>query len=258
MEAYRAGISEGVFFPALHGLTHFCPIAVEDALEKDRQRAELLKTLWDCETPYIYWRMPWIGYEYWNPGKSRAGFLRPELQQVQIRKAKECFSALFGVAPVAACAPGYYANHDTRQAWANSGVRVVQNGTDKGLRSPCMDNFELLHVHRTIDLEPHHQDLPVEKFLEIAGNYFARGLPVVISTHAINFHSTLKDFRTPTLTALDALLTALETKYPELLYVHDQDLYAIVTEGVFQSRNEHVSVSAKRDWKTQVVQQEAS
>jgi hypothetical protein len=258
MEAYRAGMNDGAFYPTLHGLTHFCPVAVESALEKGGERAEMLRTFWECETPYIYWRMPWVGYEFWNPEQPRAGFLAAELQEVQIRKAKECFSAFFGVAPVAACAPGYYADRNTREGWARSGIRVVQNGTDNGLRAPFLDTSELLHVHRTLDLEPHHQDLPVEKFLEIAGNYFARGLPVVISTHAINFHSTLKDFRTPTLTALDTLLAALETKYPELLYVHDQDLYAIVTEGVFQSHNEHVKVSAKRDWKAHAAHQGAS
>jgi hypothetical protein len=256
-DTYRAGIREGVFYPALHGLTHFCPLAVENVLMEGGERAELLRTFWEAETPYIYWRMPWVGYEYWNPEKSGAGFLSAELQQTQIKKACECFSAMFKTPPLSACAPGYLANADTRRAWAEAGVRIAQNGADSGLNGPHMDKLDMLHLRRTIDLEPSHRELDVEKYVEIATNCFSRGLPVIISTHSINFHSTLKDFRTPTLAALDSLLTALEKKYPQLLYVHDQDLYAIATEGVFESREERVVVSAKQEWKPRIAHQGA-
>ncbi len=67
IEAYREGIAEGVFHPALHGTTHFCRSAVERQLTTDGERASLLRTLWQAGTPYIHWRMPWIGYEYWDP-----------------------------------------------------------------------------------------------------------------------------------------------------------------------------------------------
>ena len=246
LEAYRAGIQNGVFYPALHGLTHFCPVAVENTLGKGGERADLLRLFWEAETPYIYWRMPWIGYEYRNPEKPHAGFLPAEIQRVQIGKAREYFIALFGTPPVSACAPGYFANHNTHSIWAQMGIRIKQNGAGSGLNAPYIDDAGLLHLYRTIDLEPSQRELEVDKYLQIAGNSFARGLPVIISTHSINFHSTLKDFRTSTLAALDSLLTALESKYPDLLYVHDQDLYAIVTEGAFHSRDTRVTVSARR------------
>jgi hypothetical protein len=202
--------------------------------------------------------MPWVGYEYWNPEKPRAGFLPADVQRVQISKAREYFTALFSAVPVSACAPGYFANGDTRRIWAEMGIRIAQNGTGSGLNSPYIDGTGILHLHRTIDLEPSQRELEVDKYLQIAGNSFARGLPFVISTHSINFHSTLKDFRTSTLAALDSLLTALESKYPNLLYVHDQDLYAIVTEGAFQSRDTRVTVSARwQDWNARVAHQGA-
>ena len=258
LEAYRAGIQNGVFYPAMHGLTHFCPVGVENALAKRGERADLLRLFWEAETPYIYWRMPWIGYEYWNPEKPHAGFLPADMQRAQISKARQSFTALFGTPPVSACAPGYFANRDTRRMWAEMGIRVAQNGTGSGLSAPYIDGPGILHLHRTIDLEPSQRELEVDKYLQIAGNCFARGLPLIISTHSINFHSTLKDFRTSTLAALDSLLTALESKYPDLLYVHDQDLYAIVTEGAFQSRDTRVTVSARRqDWKARVAHQGA-
>ena len=258
LEAYRAGIRQGVFYPAMHGLTHFCPVAVENTLAKRGERADLLRLFWEAETPYVYWRMPWVGYEYWNPEKPRAGFLPADVQRVQIRKAHECFTALFGAPPASACAPGYFANRDTRHLWAEMGIRVAQNGTGSAMNAPYIDDAGILRLHRTIDLEPSQRELEVDKYLQIAGNSFSRGLPVIISTHAINFHSTLKDFRTSTLAALDSLLTALESKYPDLLYVHDQDLYAIVTEGAFRSRDARVTVSARRqDWKARVAHQGA-
>lgn len=116
----------------------------------------------------------------------------------------------------------------------------------------------MLQLQRTIDLEPSQRELDVNKYMQIAGNYFSRGLPFVISTHSINFHSSLRDFRTPTLDALDSLLTALESKYPDLLYVHDQDLYAIVNEGAFESCAARITVSARRqDLRAQVAPQGA-
>ncbi|MGH9516585.1 MAG: hypothetical protein ACRD3P_13010 [Terriglobales bacterium] len=258
LEAYRDGIQKGIFYPAMHGVTHFCPVAIENTLAKGGERGALLRLFWEAETPYIYWRMPWVGYEYWNPAKPGAGFLPADIQQVQIRKARESFIALFGTAPVSACAPGYFANRNTHRIWAEAGIRIAQNGPGNGLNAPYIDGAGILDLHRTIDFEPSHQELEVDKYLQIAGNSFARGLPFIISTHSINFHSTLKDFRTPTLAALDSLLTALEAKYPDLLYVHDQDLYAIVTEGAFRNREKQITVSARRqDFRAPVAYQGA-
>ncbi len=234
VEAYRQGIADGVFYPALHGLTHFCSLAAEQALAKGGERADLLRTLWKAETPYIYWRMPWIGYEYCNPEKPQAGFLSAEKQANSIRQAADIFKALFSITPVSACAPGYRANHDTHVAWSKCGVRVVQNGSGSPL-APHMDDCEILNLHRTIDIEPTQRDLPIEKYVQLADSCFSRGVPAIISVHAINFHSSLKDFRTPTLQTLDQFLSALQAKHPNLLYVHDADVYDIVTRGKFRA-----------------------
>ena len=233
-DAYKKGIRQGVFYPAMHGLTHFCPLAVENALAENGDRTRLLRTFWEAETPYIYWRMPWIGYEYWNAEKPQ-GFLRPQPQRELIQLSCSEFLAFFGRKAASACAPGYRANRDTHQAWAESGVRVVQNGTGSGLQAPYIDEFGLLHVFRAIDLEPALKEVETKKYLEIASACIVRGIPIVISVHAINFHSSLKDFRTPTLSALDSLLTALELKFPDLLYVNHEELYEAATDGTLPS-----------------------
>ena len=244
-EAYRQGIADGVFYPALHGLTHFCRPSVEYELAKDGVRGTLLHMLWNAQTPYIYWRMPWIGYEYCRPEKPQLGFLSDEAQDVLIRDAAEIFRAFFSQPPATACAPGYRANRGTHRAWSRCGVRVAQNG-NTGL-PPHMDEHQMLHLYRTIDFEPSLKELPLEKYMQLAADCFARGVPVIVSMHSLNFHSSLKDFRGPTLRALDQFLSALEAKYSDLLYLHDADLYELATRGKFTSAQGTVAVNIKQD-----------
>jgi hypothetical protein len=243
-EAYRLGITEGVFYPALHGLTHFCRSAVEHALSKRGERAALLQALWKAETPFIHWRTPWVGYEYCNPEKPHAGFLSAEAQTELIRKAANVFKKFFSTPPLSACAPGYRANKDTSLAWSQCGVRVAQNGSGAPL-PPYIGECEILNLHRTIDFEPSQRELSIEKYVQLAEQCFAQGIPGIVSVHAINFHSSLNDFRGPTLQVLDGFLSALEAKYPNLLYVHDSDLYDIATRGRFKTTHGSVSVEVK-------------
>lgn len=244
-ERYREGVNGGVFYPALHGLTHFCRVAVEAALQNHPERTELLRTFWNAETPFIYWRMPWIGYEYSNLEKPNAGFLVPETQQVLIKRTAEEFRKFFSRDPVSACAPGYRANAFTHQAWAECGIKVAQNGSGAPL-PPHFDSNEMLNLYRTIDIEPSSRELTIEKYVQLAAGNFARGVPAIVSVHSINFHSSLKDFRTPTLRVLDEFLSALESRYSNLLYVTDEDFFHLVNEGKFVANDSMVRVSVKQ------------
>jgi hypothetical protein len=123
-------------------------------------------------------------------------------------------------------------------------VRVAQNGSGAPL-PPHVDEWEILNLHRTIDFEPSQRELSVEKYIQLAEQCFAHGIPAIVSVHSINFHSSLKDFRGPTLQGLDRFLSALETKYPNLLYVHDGDLYDLATRGKFKGAHGSVSVEVK-------------
>jgi len=257
LDSYRDGVENGLFYPALHGTSHCCPIAIANTLAQDGERARLLKLLWDAETPYIYWRMPWVGYEYLNPEKPNAGFLPLRQQRNLVKENCRNFSDLFGCSPVSACAPGFRSNRDTRRAWSENGIRVVQNGTGSGLRGPHFDEFGSLHLYRTIDFEPSHRELEIDKYLEVSDLCFSRGIPLIISVHSINFHSTVRDFRSAAIPALEEFLSALETKYSELLYVHDADLYRIVTEGIFESHAATVKIKVERREGTDLKRQEA-
>jgi hypothetical protein len=235
-EAYSQGIADGVFHPALHGTTHFCRSAVEHIASAEGDRANLLRTLWQAGTPYIHWRMPWIGYEYWDPEKPEdERFLPAEAQRELIGQTVGAFAKMFSTLPRSACAPGYRANDDTHNAWAQHGIRVAQNGPGTVV-PPHFDRHKILHLSRTVDFEPATDSaFSVEACLRQSETCFARSIPAIVSVHSINFHSTVRDFRSPTLQLLDEFLTALESKHADLLYLHDEELCELVSTGSFET-----------------------
>jgi hypothetical protein len=247
VEAYREGIAAGLFHPALHGSTHFCRVAVERNLAANDDRGQLLRTMWQAGTPYIHWRMPWIGYEYWDPERPEdERFLEPEAQRALIGYTFGAFAKLFSTLPRSACAPGYRANGDTHRAWAQHGIRVAQNGPGT-LAPPHFDRDEMLHLYRTVELEPAVEGkFSVEMSVRQAENSFARGIPAIVSVHSINFHSTVRDFRSMTLQCLDQFFTALESKHADLLYLHDENLFELVTKGSCATPSGTVQVNVIR------------
>ena len=241
-EAYRLGVEDGVFFPALHGLTHFCAKAVARELNAGGERAELIRKMWAAQTPYIYWRMPWIGYEYWDREvEAERRFLSRAEQHVAISRAVEIYQAFFGTAPFSACAPGYRANADTRAAWFESGIHISQNGPGER-KAPYFDEHGMLHTFRTVEMEPAIARIDLHKLVNDVEACFSLGIPAIVSIHSINFESTIRDFRGPTLALLDELLRVLTKKWPNLLYLNDGDLYQIASEGFYFAQGTRVEV----------------
>ncbi len=257
-EAYGEGIREGAFHPALHGVTHFCRAAVERNLASAGERSELLRTLWRAGTPYIHWRMPWIGYEYWDPEKpADERFLSATSQRELIGQSVGAFAKMFSTLPRSACAPGYRANESTHQAWAEYGIRVAQNGPGT-LTPPHLDGYNILQVYRTVEFEPALDPaFSVDACVTAAEACFACAIPAVVSLHSINFHSSVRDFRSRSLELLDKFISALESKYPNLLYLSDEDLCDLVEKGSYETPQGvmHVNVTKKRFTRAQVARQ---
>lgn len=244
LESYRQGIADGVFAPALHGRTHFCSSAMQRELARGGERADLIRTLWQVGTPYIHWRMPWIGYEYWDPSlPAHDRFLSPGDQAASIGYAVGEFAKLFATLPHSACAPGYRADENTHRAWAQHGIRVAQNGPGVPL-PPHFDRHQILNVSRAVEFEPGtDKEFSVEKCLRQAETCFDLRVPAIVSVHSINFHSTLLDFRNRTLSVLDEFLSALESRHPDLLYLHDEDLYQLASQGYCHSQQGTLAVN---------------
>jgi len=246
-DAYHEGVKQGVFFPALHGTTHFCQQAVERSLAAGGERARLLHTLWEAGTPYIHWRMPWIGYEYWDPEQlADRRFLAPGSQHDLIGAAVGAFVKMFSRLPNSACAPGYRADASTHRAWAGHGIHIAQNGPGT-IMPPHFDRNDLLQVSRTVEFEPATRpDFSVSNAIAAAARCLDRGLPAVLSIHSINFHSTVRDFRSATVAALDEFLLALRARYPNLLYLDDGDLHQLVQRGSFETSSGRTVVNVMR------------
>jgi hypothetical protein len=242
-EAYREGIVSGALSPALHGTMHFCQPAVERHLSDPGERGALLRKLWQAAVPFIHWRMPWIGFEYWDPEPAAGeGFASLADQEGLIDSAVETFTQFFSKPPRSACAPGYRADRNTHLAWAKRGIQVAQNGPGTA-RPPHFDENGILQLYRSMDFEPAVvKDFSLDACVRAAENCFARGLPAIVSVHSINFHSALQDFRGPTLELLDKFLSALEATHPDLLYLRDVDLYELVDTGTVQSMESVVRV----------------
>ena len=242
-EAYREGIEAGVFSPALHGTTHFCQQAVARALTRDDERGELVRTLWKAETPYIHWRMPWVGYEYWDPEMSPADRFLPKGEQERwIGWACHSYRQFFKEDAVSACAPGYRADASTHRLWKAQGIRVAQNGPGPA-RAPHFDQHGLLHTYRSVDFEPAlNPALRWENCVREAAAWLEHGMPLIVSIHSINFHSTLAPFRERTLPMLRELMGGLKKRYPDFLYVNTRQLLEIVETGSYRSLNGRVEV----------------
>ena len=246
-EAYREGIAAGVFCPALHGATHLCIRCADRALRMGGERSNLLRAFWAEETPYIHWRMPWVGFEYWDPEETAARrFLLSNEQDERIRWAIKAYTKFFGAGPTSACAPGYRADQSTHQHWWECGIRIAQSGP--GItRAPHFDDRGLLHTYRSIDFEPALQpQLDWQDCVKQAREWLSHGLPFVLSMHSINFHSTLAGFRQKTLPMLNKLLKALVREFPNLLFVSDEQLLKIIESGFYEGQTGKINVAVSR------------
>ncbi|HEY6337921.1 MAG TPA: hypothetical protein VIW68_05465 [Candidatus Sulfotelmatobacter sp.] len=247
LQAYRDGVQEGMFSPALHGTTHFCRTAVERYLADSGERGNLLRTLWKSGTPYIHWRMPWVGYEYWDSEPAPDDRFLPAATQLDlIGVGVGAFAKLFSTLPRSACAPGYRTNDDTQRAWTQFGIHVAQNGP--GVASPPhFDRHGILQLYRTVEFEPAlNRAFSIEACVRSAEACFARKIPAIVSIHSINFHSSVKDFRNPTLKFLDEFLARLQSSHPDLLYLHGEDLYQLIGRGSYDTAQGSVAVGVTR------------
>ena len=69
---------------------------------------------------------------------------------------------------------------------------------------------------------------------------------MIVGVHAVNFHSTLRNFRDLTLERLDHLLRRLEHAYGDLLYIHDEDLWSLARTACFSRNGKPVSIKVHR------------
>jgi len=98
-----------------------------------------------------------------------------------------------------------------------------------------------------VEFEPAvNPDFSLEACLRSAEACFERQIPAIISVHSINFHSSVKDFRSRTLELLDQFLAALELAHPDVLYLHGGEIYEVVNKGSCETAQGTVGVGVAR------------
>lgn len=198
-DAVDDAIDRGVWWPELHGLTHY------DLERYAQARAEgdplALAAAREGVLAYDGYRHD---HELGHPDATRA--LRIA------RESVERFRRRFGRAPTSVIAPDYRWTDEDERAWAAMGIAVVQAkreqidptiapGTWRGrLRKWIGRKWFAVHgalrtVERTVDLEPYGSADPAAGQGAVAAavameRAFARGEPAVVSIHRVQLAST--------------------------------------------------------------------
>jgi hypothetical protein len=112
------------------------------------------------------------------------------------------------------------------------------------MRAPHFDERGLFHTYRSLDFEPAlSPELDWEDCVRKAATWLDRGMPLIVSTHSINFHSTLAPYRQKTLPMLRDFLSGLAKRYPDLVYVNTRQLLEMVETGSYETGSGRVAVA---------------
>lgn len=240
VETYREAIKQEYLYPSLHGVTHFCYPAVQRLIREKSHRGELLRSFFQIGTPLAYQHSPWVGHEFMDWEQGWLSF--PEQREI-VAQGVALFQQTFGRSPVSACAPGYRANRQTFRAWHQHGIQVVQNGPGVNF-PPFIGHHGLLYLHRNVSFEPaiDQEYFTTERAFQNSVRCVKAGQPIILCMHSVNFHSRLRNFRDLTLTRLDQLLTRLESAFPDLLYIHDEELWNIIQCGYLKRHDKVIQI----------------
>ena len=241
------GSPQAVFYPALHGTTHFCCKAIERNLDAAGRSADLLRTL---------------------EGRHPLHPLAHAVDRIRVLGCGEirgCTILLGGASAGADWSRGRmvcqtvfnFAQISLRSGLSRRRRYAIGHGRSMGcgwrrtglgaLIPPHFDRHSVLQVCRTVEFEPAtNPSCSVDVCVAQAESCFQRGLPAIVSLHSINFHSTVRDFRSRTLRLLDEFLSALESRHADLLYLHDEDLYEIVSKETYRAADGKARVNVSR------------
>jgi hypothetical protein len=238
-QTYLEGIKRGIVYPGYHGREHFNYKSWLQLLQKGSKSAIDLfheqmvfgyRPIWDeikCQYP---------NYDY-------------DSQREVVKDGVSVFQDLFGFYPSTTIAPGYVWSDDTEEIWEKAGVKFIQAGNQQKVISfkgqidykrhylGELNECGMTYLTRNVGFEPYTKNFGLNKILNRIDILFRIEEPVIISTHRINYTSSIKNFRDNSLVQLDRLLTSLEEKYSDLLYLNDQQLGNVISKGYFIASN---------------------
>lgn len=215
---YRDLVKRGVFYPGLHGFTHFNIPALLDVLQESSAGGEMARQLAHSDIPYMASLTPQFNFALLD-GRTGDGRLLPiEVQVEWLRKGIGLFQNTFGFAPVTFCAPGYRADQHTRREAARSGIRVMQVA---GRQIPMICDGYLLLV-RNLAFEPALDGCAnMPDLIRSARKAVAAGVPIIVCSHSINYVSRFNDKAQFSRSLLKELLERLRDEFPDLRFSND-------------------------------------
>lgn len=235
--AYGKLMAKGVFYPALHGFTHFSAEMMLAGWHEKGEFGERVRSLIRRDIPYLASLTPEYNFALMLRHADGEKFAGEEEQRHWIEMGIRLFRDCFGFLPLSTCAPGYRANQATYRLWSESGIRVAQTAS----MGVAYEENGLFFIPRTVFFEPAlsaRRDDAVAMALEQAASAVKQGKMIVICSHSINYIERHLSRREESLASLDALLTGLLRMFPDLRFASDEKVFSAWSnkdEGWFAS-----------------------
>lgn len=243
-DAVRAARDAGVWSPELHGLWHYDPARRKAAVrdEPTAARAAAAGVLLFPEAARAH---------EMGPQRSR------EALDAEFSTALAVFKGLFDLRPASVIAPDYRWGSDEESRWLRAGIHGVQAKREqrsdryRGAAGRLLKAWERgwakafdrrrVFLERNARLETAQMpDVPtaVARCLASVGRAWGAGRPAIIETHRLNYAHLDAAVAEAGRTALDRVLTDLESAPPARrpLYLADREIVALERRGVSARR----------------------
>lgn len=222
--AYREAEATGALRPELHGLTHFCTSVMAAGLRDDGEFRRRVRGLLERGIPYLASTTPELNFALVDRRGGTEMAIDRAAQEAWLRNAVEIFERVFERRPVAFCAPGYRFDRTTLGLLATSGIRSNQIVTSGGL---CLSG-NVVSVGRNVVFEPllsaDGSAAAVERAVSQSLAAAARGQPIVVCSHSINYIDHFNGRAREGRLALGSFLSRLIDVLPDLRFASVPEL----------------------------------
>jgi hypothetical protein len=220
IDSYRALVAEGVFYPALHGFTHFNPELMMALAREDSARGARVRALHENGIPYLASLTPEFNFALLDRSGAEEKYISRDAQLRWMEQGVQIFREAFGHPPASTCAPGYRFDRQSTQLWRQLGVRVVHQAG-----GAMASESGLWFLPRTVHFEPVLAGDALATATVQAARAVQRGEPIVISTHSINYVGRHLGRAAEGREMLSQLLRTLLQTYPGLRFAGEAELH---------------------------------
>ncbi|MEJ2636986.1 MAG: hypothetical protein P8184_17075 [Calditrichia bacterium] len=242
---WKQGLDQKLFVPQLHGLEHIRWWDWLAALQAGSQEAHLAFEWQMCGLPGTVSREKRNFYgKYYLKNATGAPSL-PEIA-VSIRESISLFERIFGFTPDTTIAPGYCWYDEIEKIWKDNGIRYIQSdirqfmGDEKrtALHFPGeVGASGPIYLIRNCQFEPAACRIAgkkscLERCLRQISLAFSFRKPAVISSHRYNYMgSVFPENREKNLEQLRKLLTAIQSRWPDVVFLNSSGLGHLIEFG---------------------------